>query len=106
MLGITSVRDTLLPLLSLRGLLGFPPAPGSDDREKVVVVKVGNTQIGLVADRARAIIAADADLVDPVPPVLAARTGGESRIRAVYRGEGGPKARSPSFRPSSCSGRT
>jgi len=88
-LGITSVRDTLLPLLSLRGLLGFLAARESNDREKVVVVKVGNTQIGLVADRARAIIAADADLVDPVPPVLAARTGGESRIRAVYRGEEG-----------------
>ena len=54
-----------------------------------MVVKVGNTQVGLVADRARAIIAADADLVDPVPPVLAARTGGESRIRAIYRGEEG-----------------
>ena len=88
-LGITSVRDTLLPLLSLRGLLGFLAAQESNDREKVVVVKVGNTQIGLVADRARAIIAADADLVDPVPPILAARTGGESRIRAVYRGEEG-----------------
>ena len=88
-LGITSVRDTLLPLLSLRGLLGFLAARELNDREKVVVVKVGNTQVGLVADRARAIIAADLDLVDPVPPVLAARTGGESRIRAVYRGEEG-----------------
>ena len=88
-LGITSVRDTLLPLLSLRGLLGFLAAGESNDREKVVVVKVGNTQVGLVADRARAIIAANTDLVDPVPPVLAARTGGESRIRAVYRGDDG-----------------
>jgi len=88
-LGITSVRDTLLPLLSLRGLLGFLAAQESSDREKVVVVKVGNTQVGLVADRARAIIAADVELVDPVPPVLAARAGGESRIRAVYRGEEG-----------------
>jgi purine-binding chemotaxis protein CheW len=88
-LGITSVRDTLLPLLSLRGLLGFLAAQGRNDREKVVVVKVGNTQIGLVADRARTIIAAQADLVDPVPPVLAARTGGESRIKAVFRAEDG-----------------
>jgi purine-binding chemotaxis protein CheW len=88
-LGITSVRETLLPLLSLRGLLGFLAARKANDREKVVVVKVGNTQVGLVADQARAIIAADASLVDAVPPVLAARTGGESRIKAVYRGEQG-----------------
>lgn len=90
-LGITSVRDMLLPLLSLRGLLGFLAAQGSHDREKVVVVKVGNTQVGLVADRARAVLAADNDHVDPVPPVLAARTGGESRIKAVYRGEAGKR---------------
>ena len=88
-LGITSVRDTLLPLLSLRGLLGFLAARDTNEREKVVVVKVGNTRIGLVADQARAIIAADADLVDAVPPILAARTGGESRIKAVYRGDQG-----------------
>ncbi len=90
-LGITSVRDTLLPLLSLRGLLGFHAAHTATDREKVVVTRVGGSLIGLVADRARAIIAADLQLIDAVPPVLAARTGGESRIRAVYRGDGGKR---------------
>jgi purine-binding chemotaxis protein CheW len=88
-LGMTSVRDTLLPLLSLRGLLGFDAAEAGNGREKIVVMKLGNGQVGLVADRARAIVAADLALVDPVPPVLAARTGGESRIKSVYRGEGG-----------------
>lgn len=88
-LGITSVRDTLLPLLSLRSLLGFSPADAANEREKVIVVKLGEAQVGLLADRARAIVVADLDLVDPVPPVLAARIGGESRIRSVYRGEGG-----------------
>jgi purine-binding chemotaxis protein CheW len=88
-LGITSVRDTLMPLLSLRGLLGFEAARGSNDRQKVIVMKFGGAQIGLVADQARSIVAADPDLMDAVPPILAARTGGESRIKAVYRGEAG-----------------
>jgi purine-binding chemotaxis protein CheW len=88
-LGLTAVRDTLLPLLSLRGLLGLPPGETVSDREKVVVVKLGGVRIGLVADRARAVMAADTRLVDPIPPALAARTGGESRIRSVYRGDGG-----------------
>jgi purine-binding chemotaxis protein CheW len=88
-LGITSVRDTLLPLLSLRGLLGFAAAAVANDREKVVVMKIGNTRVGLVADRARAIVAADVERVEPIPPALAARTGGESRIRSIYRGEDG-----------------
>ncbi len=88
-LGITAVRGALLPLLSMRGLLGFAAAEGASDREKVIVMKLGGTKVGLVADRARAIVAADMDLIEPVPPVLAARVGGESRIKSVYRAEGG-----------------
>ena len=88
-LGVTSLRDRLLPLLSLRGLLGFPPAPVSDGREKIVVTNVGGAQVGLVADRARTILAAADSSIDSLPPVLAARTGGESRLKAIYRGDGG-----------------
>ena len=88
-LGVTSLRDRLLPLLSLRGLLGFPPAPVSDGREKVVVTNVGGAQVGLVADRARTILAAADSSIDSLPPVLAARTGGEARLKAIYRGDGG-----------------
>lgn len=88
-LGVISVRDALLPLMSLRGLLGFGAPEVSDEREKIVVMNIAGTQIGLVADRARAIVAADLGNVDAIPPALAARTGGESRIKAIYRGEGG-----------------
>jgi purine-binding chemotaxis protein CheW len=87
--GMMAFRERLLPLLSLRGLLGFPPAPASDTREKVVVTSVGGAVVGLVADRARAIVSAERSLVDPIPPVLAARSGGEARIKAIYRGDGG-----------------
>ncbi len=52
-------------------------------------MQVAGTQVGLVTDRARAIVRADAELVDPIPPVLAARTGGEARIKAIYRGDAG-----------------
>jgi len=88
-LGVASFRDTLLPLLSLRGLLGFAPAAGTSGREKVVVTAVGGVLVGLVADQTRAIVPADPRLVEPVPAVLAARAGGEARIKAVYRGEAG-----------------
>ncbi len=90
-LGVTSLRDRLLPLLSLRGLLGFPAAEARDGREKVVVMRVGDAQVGLVADRARAIVAAAVSQIDPMPPVLAARAGGESRIKAIYRGDAGQR---------------
>jgi purine-binding chemotaxis protein CheW len=87
--GMMAFRERLLPLLSLRGLLGFAPAAASDVREKVLITSVGGAVVGLVADRARAIVEAERDLIDPVPAVLAARSGGEARIKAIYRGEKG-----------------
>ena len=89
LLGVTAYRDTLLPVLSLRGLLGRPVAAQSDGREKVLVTRLGGALVGLLADRMRAIIAVDPALVDAPPSMLAARIGGESQIKAIYRGEGG-----------------
>jgi purine-binding chemotaxis protein CheW len=87
--GMMALREQLLPLVSMRELLGFAPAPISETRAKVIVASVGGGLVGLIADRARAVIAADPALVDPVPPVIQARTGGEARIKSIYRGEEG-----------------
>lgn len=84
-LGITSLRDRLLPLLSLRGLLGFGVNP-EPQKEKVVVATVQGSLVGLVVDEMRAIFSADQNRIDPLPDVLAARSGGESRVSAIYRG--------------------
>ena len=89
LLGVSSWRDTLLPLLSLRALLGFPPAAARTGAEKVLVATVNGAQIGLVADRARALLRADASSIDPAPAMLAARSGGESKITAIFRADGG-----------------
>jgi len=88
-LGVASYRDALLPLLSLRALLGFERAAETDGREKIIVTSVAGFAVGLVADRMRAIVRADASLVDPTPPILAARAGGETAIKSIYRGDGG-----------------
>jgi purine-binding chemotaxis protein CheW len=87
-LGVTSLRDALLPLLSLRALLGFGPTT-EPEKEKVVVATVQGNLVGLVVDEMRAIFSADESRIDPVPDVLAARTGGESRIVSIYRGHQG-----------------
>ncbi|WP_158930834.1 chemotaxis protein CheW [Acidisphaera sp. S103] len=88
-LGVTRYRDTLLPLFSLRGLLGLPAAQAWQDTAKIVVVMVRGALVGLVVDRMRAIMPADPDLIEPTPSALAARIGGEARIRAIYRGSAG-----------------
>jgi purine-binding chemotaxis protein CheW len=87
--GMMALREQLLPLVWLRELLGFAPAPLSETRAKVIVASVGGGLVGLIADRARAVIAANPALIDPVPPVIQARTGGEARIKSIYRGDEG-----------------
>lgn len=89
LLGVAAYRDSLLPLLSLRGLLGFAAAETSGTAEKVIVVPVGGVLVGLVADRMRAIIRAKASQIDAAPAMLGARTGGESKIAAIFRGDDG-----------------
>lgn len=88
-MGVTQFRDGLLPLLSLRGLLGFTKRTERTDREKIVVTRVGGALVGLLADRMRSIFPADASLIEKIPPVLSARAGGEAKISAIYRGENG-----------------
>jgi purine-binding chemotaxis protein CheW len=88
-LGVAAYRDTLLPLLSLRGLLGFPEAPASTGLEKVIVITVSGVLAGLVADRVGSIVSADPSTIDPMPPVLVARAGGETRITGIARIDGG-----------------
>lgn len=88
-MGVAPFRDTLLPLLSLRGLLGLPR--GTDDQGKVVVTEVGGLAVGLVADEARSVFAADPDRIEITPPLLAARAGGETRVREIYRDTDGTR---------------
>ena len=98
-----SYRDTLLPLFSLRGLLGFPlaiptrPAEGRRDDHRRRPGRAGGRP------DARH-LTVDPALMEPTPSVLAARTGGEARIKAIYRGDEGrrldfdPRTRADLFR--------
>ena len=82
--GVMAYRDGLLPLLSLRVLLGFG-GEGAERGSKVVVTAIGETVVGLVADAARSILTLNPKLVEPAPKVLSARAGGEARIQEIYR---------------------
>lgn len=82
--GVMACRDGLLPLLSLRVLLGLG-GDGADDGGKIIVTVIGETVVGLIADGARSILSIDPQLVEPAPKVLSARAGGEARIQEIYR---------------------
>ena len=87
-LGVTTIRDELVPLLSLHALLGFPLPQRHDERPRVLVVSYGDEAVGLVADRTREILRIAPGLIDPVPAMLT-RGEGTAELQAICRLNGG-----------------
>ncbi len=83
-LGVVTLRDRLLPLVSLRALLGLPSDSGRDEPGKVVVLSMGKDAVGVVADRTREILRVDPDLIDPAPALLT-RGEGDAEITSICR---------------------
>ena len=86
-LGVMAYRNGLLPLASLRILLGLPPAAGTG---RTIVLRIGAAQVGLVADRIKGVLRAPEAAIGPVPAALN-RGAGEARIAAIYRADGGAR---------------
>jgi purine-binding chemotaxis protein CheW len=87
-LGVVTLRARLLPLVSLRALLGLPSSVDSMGLGKVVVLSIGNSAIGLVVDRTREIIRIDPRLIDAAPALLT-RGAGDAEITSICRLEQG-----------------
>jgi len=88
MLGVLELRDALVPLVSLRALLGFGHKALEAETARVIVTRLGNSPVGLVSDDVRAVLSVPTDAVDAVPPVLT-RGAGEAQIQSICRlGEG------------------
>lgn len=80
MLGAITLRNRLLPLVSLATLLGI----GAGSMGKIVVSSIGGVRVGLVVDALKAIVRASDDEIDPVPLVLT-RGRQEAHIQAICR---------------------
>ncbi len=85
-LGLAARRGGLLPLVSARALLGRPASAAATGQ--VVVVRVAGADLGLVVDGVDAILRVPREAVEPVPPLLT-RGGGEARVAAICRLDGG-----------------
>ena len=90
MVGVMVLRDRVLPLVSLRGLLGLDWR--SETSQQRVVVTTGYTDadlsVGVVVDTVREVLRIAQNRVDEVPPLL--RGGGEE-LEAVCRLDGGAR---------------
>ena len=87
--GVVTLRERLLPIVSLRALLGMAEDARADGR-KVVVLSVGEALVGVVADRTREIVRVEAAAVDPAPALLT-RGAGEAEITSICRLDGGKR---------------
>jgi purine-binding chemotaxis protein CheW len=83
-LGVVTLRDRLLPLVSLRALLGLPADSRCEEPGKVVVLPMGGGTIGVVADRTREIIHVDPETIDAAPSLLT-RGEGDAEITSICR---------------------
>lgn len=87
-LGVVGLRDRLLPLVSLRALLGLPGDADRAHRPKVIVLSIGSSIVGVVADRTREILRVDPGSIEPAPALLA-RGAGDAEITSICRLDGG-----------------
>ncbi len=82
MMGVMAFRGGLLPLVSLRTLLGLG-RDGFDRRKgRAVVVRVGPVILGLVVDSVSSVMRVPAEAIDAIPAVLT-RGAAETQIAAI-----------------------
>ena len=87
-LGVVTLRNRLLPLVSLREMFGLPAAP-LDDRSKIVVVPLPDkTSVGIVMDTVKQVLRVNRNTLDPVPSLM---RGGKAHgeIQGICRLDGG-----------------
>jgi purine-binding chemotaxis protein CheW len=83
MLGLLSLRDRLLPVVSPAAVLGLE-ASRIDARSRIVVVAIGEAEAGLLVDEVRGVLRVPADRLGAVPALLN-RAAGEARIESIVR---------------------
>jgi purine-binding chemotaxis protein CheW len=89
-LGVITLRNRLLPLVSLREMFGLPFAP-LDERNKIVVVPLPDqTSVGIVMDMVKEVLRVNRNLLDPVPSLIRGG-GGHSEIQGICRMNGGQR---------------
>jgi purine-binding chemotaxis protein CheW len=69
-LGVMTLRNRLLPLVSLRRMFGLPPQD-ADERSRVVVVSLGSASVGVVMDSVNEVLRVARTAVDEMPRLLA-----------------------------------
>ena len=88
-LGLMTLRNRLLPLVSLRRMFALP-ALAADEHSRIVVVSLGAASVGIVMDSVNEVLRVAKSDVDAMPGLLA-RDGDLNDITEICRLEGGKR---------------
>lgn len=88
-LGVMTLRQRLLPLVSLRRMFGLP-AQQPNEQSRVVVLSVGTASVGVVTDSVNEVLRVARENVEAVPALLA-RDREFSDISDICRLDGGQR---------------
>ncbi len=88
-LGVMSLRNRLLPLVSLRRMFALP-SRDADEQSRIVVVALGAASVGVVMDRVNEVLRVARSDVEPMPGLLA-REGDLADISDICRLDGGKR---------------
>ena len=89
-LGVISLRQRLLPLVSLRGLFGLPMHELDEHHRIVVVSLAGRGQVGLVTDSVKEVLSVPRAQADSMPGILS-RGDDMQEFSSICRLEGGKR---------------
>lgn len=88
-LGLMTLRERLLPLVSLRSLFSLP-ARELDEKSRIVVIALGSAAVGVVTDSVSEVLRVPKNVVDRMPALLA-REGDLSDIAEICRLDNGKR---------------
>jgi len=89
-LGVMTLRERLLPIISLRRMFNLPDVDLSETNKIVVVSPAKGVAVGIVMDSVREVLRVSRALIDPVPAMLA-RSSESNDITSICRLAGGTR---------------
>ena len=88
-LGVMTLRNRLLPLVSLRRMFALPPQ-AADEHSRIVVVSLGAASVGIVMDSVNEVLRVAKANVEAMPSLLT-RDGELNDISEICRLDGGKR---------------
>jgi purine-binding chemotaxis protein CheW len=88
-LGVMTLRNRLLPLVSLRRMFNLPDRD-ADSESRIVVVSLGGASVGVVMDSVNQVLRVARSAVDRMPALMA-QDGNMSDIEEICRLDGGKR---------------